>query len=303
MDEALLYLTVVLALGIGAQLLAWRLGLPSILFLLAFGFAAGELWLRPDAIIPETLLLPVVSLAVAIILFEGGLSLKIKELREAGTPVMRLCTCGVLLSWLAAALLARFVLGFEWGIASLLGAILVVTGPTVIAPLLRVIQPAPRVASIVKWEGIVIDPIGATFALLVFEVVSAVGLQSAAMDVVLTIGKTIAIGVAFGFFAGWGTTRLLERYFIPDYLHSFFLLVMVGLLFTASHALQHESGLLTVTLFGIYSPIRIARLSGILSSSRRTFEFFSYRRSLSSSVGVSVGINSLPWAGAPRPSR
>ena len=165
MDQTLSYLTAVLALGITAQLLAWRLGLPSILFLLAFGFAAGELWIRPDQIIPESLLFPLVSLSVAIILFEGGLSLKLKELKEAGTPVLRLCTWGVVVSWLLTTLIARFVLGFEWGIANLLGAILVVTGPTVIAPLLRVIQPSPRIASVVKWEGIVIDPIGATFAL------------------------------------------------------------------------------------------------------------------------------------------
>ena len=172
---------------------------------------------------------------MAIILFEGGLSLKLKELKEAGTPVLRLCTWGVVVSWLPTTLIARFVLGFEWGIASLLGAILVVTGPTVIAPLLRVIQPSPRIASVVKWEGIVIDPIGATFALLVFEVVSAVNLKVAALDVVLTLGKTIAVGVIFGYVAGWVVTRLLERYAIPDYLHSVFLLVVV-----------------TVTIFGVY---------------------------------------------------
>ncbi len=252
MDQTLSYLTAVLALGITAQLLAWRLGLPSILFLLAFGFAAGELWMRPDQIIPESLLFPIVSLSVAIILFEGGLSLKLKELKEAGTPVLRLCTWGVVISWILTTLIARFILGFEWGIASLLGAILVVTGPTVIAPLLRVIQPSPRVASVVKWEGIVIDPIGATFALLVFEVVSAVSLKVAAVDVALTLGKTIAVGVIFGYVAGLVVTRLLERYAIPDYLHSVFLLVVVAVLFTASDALQHEAGLLTVTIFGVY---------------------------------------------------
>ena len=252
MEQTLSYLTAVLALGITAQLLAWRLGLPSILFLLAFGFAAGELWMRPDQIIAESLLFPVVSLSVAIILFEGGLSLKLKELKEAGTPVLRLCTWGVVVAWLLTTMIGRFVLGFEWGIASLLGAILVVTGPTVIAPLLRVIQPSPRVASIVKWEGIVIDPIGATFALLVFEVVSAVSLKVAALDVALTLGKTIAVGVVFGYVAGWVVTRLLERYAIPDYLHSVFLLVVVAVLFTASDALQHEAGLLTVTIFGVY---------------------------------------------------
>lgn len=252
MDQTLQYLTAVLALGITAQLLAWRLGLPSILFLLAFGFAAGELWLRPDQIIPESLLFPVVSLSVAIILFEGGLSLKLKELKEAGTPVVRLCTWGVVVSWVLTTIIAHYVLAFEWGIASLLGAILVVTGPTVIAPLLRVIQPTPRVASIVKWEGIVIDPIGATFALLVFEVVSAVSLQGAALDIALTLGKTLAVGLIFGYVAGWLVTRLLEKHAIPDYLHSVFLLVIVAGLFAASDALQHEAGLLTVTVFGIY---------------------------------------------------
>ncbi len=251
MEQTLHYLTAVLALGIIAQLLAWRLGIPSILFLLGFGFAAGELWIRPDSILPETLLFPVVSLSVAVILFEGGLSLKLKELREAGTPVLRLCTWGVVVSWLVASLAGRFVLGFDWSVASLLGAILVVTGPTVIAPLLRVIQPSRTVSSIIKWEGIVIDPIGATFALLVFEIVSAVNFSDAAIDVAATIGKTLLVGLVFGYVGGWVVIRLLARFAIPDYLHSVFMLVCVAVLFSVSDAIQHEAGLLTVTIFGM----------------------------------------------------
>ena len=252
MEQTLHYLTAILALGILAQLLAWRAGVPSILFLLAFGFAAGELWIRPSEVIADSLLFPIVSLSVAVILFEGGLSLKLKELKEAGKPAFRLCTWGVIISWVLTTLFARFVIGCDWSIASLLGALLVVTGPTVIAPLLRVIQPSQRPANILKWEGIVIDPIGATFALLVFEVVNAVTLKGAAVDVVTTIVKTVLVGVILGYVAGWIVTRLLERYAVPDYLHSVFLLVCVAVLFALSDALQHEAGLLTVTIFGIY---------------------------------------------------
>ena len=170
------YLALVLALGILAQWLAWRIRIPSILILLAFGFGLS---ITTGAQIDDYLggetdtLLAIVGLFVAIILFEGGLTLKFSELRQAGAPVLRLCSLGVAIAFALTSISAAWIFQWNWRVAALLGAILVVTGPTVVGPLLRVIKPTRKLASIVKWEGIVVDPIGAILAVLVFQVALA----------------------------------------------------------------------------------------------------------------------------------
>ena len=252
MDSPLVYLTVVLCLGIAAQWISWRIKMPSILLLLVFGFVSGHFYLRPDAVIPEALLFPMISLSVAIILCEGGLSLRLRELREAGKPVIRLCTVGAILSGVVTAVVGHYLVGLHWRIACLLGAILVVTGPTVIAPLLRTVNPNRHIRAIVKWEGIVIDPIGATLALLVFQAVSASTVGGAAGQMAMSVLWTLLIGIGFGVLGGAVVTWLLARHVIPDFQHGVFLIVCVAALFTASDLLMSESGLLTVTIFGIY---------------------------------------------------
>jgi NhaP-type Na+/H+ or K+/H+ antiporter len=166
----LTYFTLVLALGIAAQWLAWRCKLPSILLLLAFGFGLGHFTGHTidDYLATSDVLLSVVGLCVAIILFEGGLTLKFSDLKESGASTLRLCTIGVIVSFALTYGATRYVLGFPWQAAALLGAILVVTGPTVIAPLLRHIKPSRKIGNVVKWEGIIIDPIGAILAVLVY---------------------------------------------------------------------------------------------------------------------------------------
>jgi NhaP-type Na+/H+ or K+/H+ antiporter len=173
-EDLLLGLASIIVLGIGAQWLAWRLHLPSILLLLVFGFIAGPVtgFLDPDAIFGD-LLLPVVSLSVAIILLEGGLNLRISELRQVGGVVGKLITIGILVTWLIGSAAAYFILDLDFALSVLLGAILVVTGPTVIIPLLRHLRPSGAVGPILKWEGITIDPIGAILAVLVFGAIIA----------------------------------------------------------------------------------------------------------------------------------
>ena len=169
-EQLLTTLSGILVLGIGAQWLAWRLRIPSILLLLGAGFSVGPAigWIEPDQVFGP-LLLPVVSLSVGLILFEGGLSLRFRELRKTWRSLAGLLTVGVLVTWGLTAVAARQILGIPGSLALLLGAILVVTGPTVIGPLLRHIRPTGRVGPVAKWEGIVIDPIGATLAVLVYE--------------------------------------------------------------------------------------------------------------------------------------
>ncbi len=249
----LAYLSFLLLLGVIAQWSAWRLKLPSILLLLIFGFALSHFTgVRIDQYLAdESSLLSLVGFFVAIILFEGGLTLKFSELREAGTPVLKLCTTAVVVAFLLTTVAARYTLGYHWQICALLGAILVVTGPTVVAPLLRLIKPRRKVASIVKWEGIVVDPIGAVLAVLVFLTIQEGGLGQGWDNVAIALIKTLAIGLGFGLILSKVTEYLMIRHLIPDFLETMYFLALIGVAFAGSNALQHESGLLTVTVLGI----------------------------------------------------
>jgi len=135
-EHFLIGLASIIILGIGSQWLAWRLHLPSILILLVVGFLAGPVtgFLQPDEFFGG-LLLPFVSISVALILFEGGLSLRLKELKDTSRVVMGLVTIGAIISWVCGAWAAHRLIGLDWQLAILLGAILIVTGPTVIGPL------------------------------------------------------------------------------------------------------------------------------------------------------------------------
>ena len=249
----LAYLAFLLLLGIIAQWTAWRLKLPSILLLLIFGFGLSQFTGAriDDYLANESSLLSLVGFFVAIILFEGGLTLKLSELREAGTPVLRLCTVSVVIAFILTTIAARFTLGCHWYVCALLGAILVVTGPTVVAPLLRLIKPRRKVASIVKWEGIVVDPIGAVLAVMVFITIQEGGLGQGWDKVAIALVKTLVVGVGLGYVLAKVTEYLMAEHLLPDFLESMFFLALVGVAFAGSNYLQHESGLVTVTVLGI----------------------------------------------------
>ncbi len=251
LESTPLYLATVLALGVSAQWLAWRLQLPAIVLLLAFGFCLGVVVGPPEGFIGNEVLLPMVSLAVGVILFEGGLNLRFKDVKETGTVVFRLVTMGLFVTWIATAAAAHWLMDFSWPIATLLGALLTVSGPTVIMPLLRQVRPSGRIGSVIKWEGIVNDPIGAVLAALVFEVVAHGVVSGFAKESALTLAMTVTTGVALGGISAWIIVQLLHRYQIPDYLQNAFVLAAVVLLFAVSNHLQEESGLITVTVLGL----------------------------------------------------
>ncbi len=251
-EHLLIDLAAVLVLGITGVWLAWRLGLPSILVLLTLGFTAGPVTglMRTDAVFGD-LLLPLVSLSVGIILFEGGLSLKLRELREIGGPLFNLITLGVLFTWAATAILASSLGGLDLPLSILLGAILIVTGPTVIIPLLRDIRPSGRVGALLKWEGIVIDPLGAALAVLTFEAIfatEAVFSVAAAARVVFT---TSVFGGLLGLVGAAIVYEALRRYWVPDYLHNPFALTVVVAVFVSADLIQSEAGLLATTVMGV----------------------------------------------------
>jgi NhaP-type Na+/H+ or K+/H+ antiporter len=252
LESVTFYLSLVLAVGVAAQWLAWRFHLPAILVLLASGFALG-LYKRPGDFesLDETLLFSVVSLSVAVILFEGGLTLRFREMADCGRALVQLVVFGALLTWGLSAYFAHAVLGVSWTMANIIGSILVVTGPTVIGPLLRHVRPMGRVAAVAKWEGIVIDPVGAVLAVLVLNAVVAEEVGTATWTTIDGLLRTVLIGTATGWLASRLLVELFKRHWVPDYLDNAITLALVFITFTLSNRLQAESGLVTVTLFGV----------------------------------------------------
>jgi NhaP-type Na+/H+ or K+/H+ antiporter len=251
------------AAGIGAQWLAWRVRVPSILPLLALGLAVGPGlgWTDPGALLGP-LLPPLVSLAVAVVLFEGGLTLDVRELKGDGAPVVRLVTLGVLLTWGLVYALARLVLGLSPPLSLVLGALLTVTGPTVVSPLLNHVRPTGTVGPLLKWEGIVADVIGATLAVLTLGTLAA-GTGTGAL--VGGLAATLGVGLAVGAGVAWALVLLIERHALPDRLEAQVTLALVLSTFAAGDAVVHEGGLVAVTVMGfVLANQRRVRVAPIL---------------------------------------
>ncbi|MEM6835085.1 MAG: cation:proton antiporter [Sphingomonadales bacterium] len=262
MSNVVNILALVGVLGIGSQWLAWRFNLPAIVLMSVSGIVAGPFLglIQPEANFGE-FLRPMVSVAVAIILFEGGLSLNFKEISGVGRSVRRMVFPGAAIAWGLGALAGHYAAGLSWPVAILFAGLLVVTGPTVIIPLLRQANLSARPRTVLKWEGIINDPIGALLAVLVFEyVISAaegggigqtLGLLAFACVVAVGIGVTMGLAVAYVF----------PRGLVPDFLKSPALFTAVLLCFGTAEAIEHETGLLAVTAMGIYlANARIASL-------------------------------------------
>ena len=248
MDQSVLYtIAAILVLGVGAQWLSWRLKLPSILFLLILGILAGPVsgLLDPDRMF-GSLLFPMVSLGVALVLFEGGMTLRFRDLRGHGRLVMNLSTWGALLNWLLIAAGCHYIAGISGDISMLLAALLVVTGPTVINPLLRTMRAEQSVSQVLRWEGILIDPVGALLAVLVFQYLLT-GQGSWEL-----FGTSIAAGAGAGLAGAWTLGIVLKRHWVPEYLLNVLTLAWVVMVFAGSDYLAHESGLLAVTVMGIW---------------------------------------------------
>ncbi|MEZ6192611.1 MAG: sodium:proton antiporter [Phycisphaerales bacterium] len=261
MNEDLMFgLSAVLALGIGAQWLAWRLKLPAILVLLAFGFLVGPVpeaiygkpWLNPSVLFGE-MLFPFISLSVSVILFEGGMTLKLGELRKIGGAVRNFVSIGIGVTWLLITIAAHFLLKFDMPMSLLIGAIFTVTGPTVIGPLLRHVRPGGQLGPVLKWEGILSDPIGALLAVLVFESIlpgTHSDVTPTFISALLAGAQALGAGLIVGL-AGAGLLVLMfNRFWVPDYLQSPVTLGLVLAAFQASNMVHAESGLIAVTLMG-----------------------------------------------------
>lgn len=268
----LVLLTLIGVLGFGCQWLAWRVRLPAIMFLLLTGILLGPVLevLQPDELFGD-LLMPIISLFVAIILFEGSLTLRRHELGGIGTVVRRLVTWGAVVNGLITTVATHYLTGLTWSLSALFGAIMVVTGPTVIAPLLRTVRPNVVLARTLRWEGIVIDPLGALFAVLVFEWIIASQASPDLTPVLLAFARAVCTGLGLGVLAGYVLGLLLRHRQIPPYLHNFAVVALVTGTFTLSNTLMHESGLLAVTVMGIW----LANMPGV-----HTRDILSFKESL-----------------------
>ncbi len=267
MEDIIVKLTLIGVLGIGAQWLAWRFNLPAIVLMAVAGILAGPVTgvLQPEADFGE-LFRPMIAVAVAVILFEGGLTLNFHELRDASRGVRRLVFPGVFVGWVLGTLAAHYVAGLSLPVAILFAGILVVTGPTVIIPLLRQAKLAARPRAILKWEGIINDPIGALFAVLVFEYLHYADQGSTVAGTVfwVVIASTLAAGIGVGM--GLGLAQLFRRGLIPEFLKAPFILCAVLICYAIADQIEHETGLVAVTALGI--TLGNARLASITEMRR-----------------------------------
>ncbi|MDX1455303.1 MAG: sodium:proton antiporter [Gammaproteobacteria bacterium] len=250
--EAGYAIAMVISLGLLAQWVAWRLRLPAIVLLSVVGLLAGPVFgfLTPSEDFGR-FLQPVISLCVAIILFEGGLSLQFHELRLAASGVRRLVYLGVPLAFGLGTTVAYVIGGLSLPVSLVLGAIIVVTGPTVIIPMLRHAMLNRRTASYLKWEGIINDPIGALLAVLVFQYFVFSGEVTAIDEVFAGLGRAILAAIFVGALPGWLMGKAFRRNYVPEYLKGPITIALVLGTYTISNSLQHEAGLLSVTVMGI----------------------------------------------------
>lgn len=239
-------------LSISSQWLAWWARLPAILFLLLSGLILGPAtgYLDPDQLFGD-LLFPIVSLSVAVILFEGSLTLKIEEIKELKSVVRNLITLGALITWFITAAATHYFFNFEYRLALLFGAVVIVTGPTVIMPMIRSVRPNSKIANVLRWEGIVIDPLGALLAVIVFDFIISSHGENAVGNMLATFSKIILIGLIIGSLSALALGMVLRRRYVPEYLRNVLTLTLVFAVYAVSDLIQHESGLLAVTIMGI----------------------------------------------------
>ena len=238
--------------GVGAQWLAWRFRLPGIVMMLLAGLILGP---GTGIFVPSRdigpLVAPMISLAVAVILFEGGLTLNFKQLEGAGPGVRRLVMIGAPLGWFLSSLALIYIAGLSWQTSVVFGGVMIVTGPTVIAPLLRAAKLHNRPAQLLQWEAIVNDAVGALVAVVALVVVMVIQQQLSVENAIWTVVSGIAFAMLVGFGAALMVIAAFRRALVPEYMKVPMLFVLVLAVFAVADAVLHESGLLAVTVMGL----------------------------------------------------
>jgi NhaP-type Na+/H+ or K+/H+ antiporter/Trk K+ transport system NAD-binding subunit len=257
----------IIILGILAQWVAWKLKIPAILPLILIGLLVGPIaaeflssdgtkWIEPiwngeEGLFPGESLFFFVSLAISIVLFEGGLTLKMGEIKNVAPAITKLITIGSIVTFFGAAVAAHYIFYLSWEISFLFSALIIVTGPTVITPILRNIPLKKDVSAVLKWEGILIDPIGALVAVLVFEFISVDAGGEYTKTAFIEFGKIVLFGSTFGFTFAHGLNFFINKKWVPHYLMNVFALASVLGVFILADEFAHESGLLAVVVMGM----------------------------------------------------
>ncbi len=278
----MLELAGIIILGILAQWVAWKFKIPAILPLILIGLfvgpfstmfsADGNKWIEPVwngsyGLFPGESLFNFVSLSIALILFEGGLTLKKDEIKSVGPVIYKLITVGALVTMITAGIAAHFIIGLNWPLSFLFSSLIIVTGPTVITPILRNLPLKKDISTILKWEGILIDPIGALVAVIVFEFISLGGDHGTeyTKETLVEFGKIIVIGFSIGFTSAYVFATSLKQRWIPHYLLNVVSLALVLGVFVLADLFAHESGLLAVVVMGmVLGNMKLAALKGVL---------------------------------------
>ena len=263
----MLELAGIIILGILAQWFAWKFKIPAILPLILIGLLVGPIaaaylsedgskWIEPvwngeKGLFPGDNLYYFVSLAISIILFEGGLTLKRNEIKNVGPVITKLITLGSAITFFGAGIVTHFIFGLGWDLSFLFSGLIIVTGPTVITPILRNIPLKKDVSTVLKWEGILIDPIGALVAVLVFEFISVGGGGGFTKTALMEFGKILLFGTSFGFTFAHALAYAINKKLIPHYLLNVVSLSTVLFVFVESEFFAHESGLLAVVVMGM----------------------------------------------------
>ncbi|WP_421869125.1 cation:proton antiporter [Marinoscillum sp.] len=273
----MLELASIFVLGIFAQWLAWKIKQPAILPLILIGLAIGPLstfftedgskLIDGDAIFTGDLLFSFVSIAVGVILFEGGLTLNIKEIRSLAGTVRNLLIIGALVTFIGGGLAAHYIMELSWQISFLFGALIIVSGPTVVIPILRNVRPNSNVNTVLKWEGILIDPLGALVAVLMYEfILSSKHGNEYPMEVFQDFFITISAGIVAGGLGAFFLYSLIKNKALPEYLRNVFTLALVIFTFAFSELIHAEAGLMAATVMGIVlANVKLEELKKILS--------------------------------------
>src|SRR5690625_707855 len=242
MDLSMLFVIMLIGiLGIGSQWLAWKFSMPAIVVMSIAGLIVGPFLgiMNPEESFGD-LYRPIISVAVAIILFEGSLDLNRKEISDIGRPILRIATVGALIAWILGSLTAHYMAGLSWEVAFVIGGLFVVTGPTVIMPLLRQSKLKPRPAKILKWEGIIVDPIGVLVAVFAFEIITFFTSEQQDATMLLLFFATALFAVILGWFCGRVLGYMFEIGFIPEFLKSPVVFAVVLFCFTLSDEITQD---------------------------------------------------------------
>jgi len=250
-DEILIALATIAALGIGGQWIARRLGFPSLLLLLPAGLLAGDVLglVEPEKLLGD-LLFPLVTLLVSLLLFQSGLQLRFAELPDrARAPVIRLLTIGLAITFVGASLAAVAILDIDTGLAFLLGAIVVVSGPTVVGPLLSTLRVRAPTDSVLNYEGTFLDPMGATLGVVVLNVVIAE--DTGDVHPVLQVLGRMGLGVAVGLVAAALLVFVISRFWLTFKMEAAVAVMFAVVAFVAADTLLSEAGLFATLTLGV----------------------------------------------------